>query len=70
LTAALPVDLRTLILPATEVSTGWVMIQTVRALHDESLLARLRECHEEIEPQVKCLTTRLKQAAPQELVVG
>jgi hypothetical protein len=46
------------------------MIQTARALHDESLPARLRECHEEIEPQVKCLTTRLKQAAPQELVVG
>ena len=42
--------------------------RAARALHNERLLATLRECHEETELRVKWLTTRLKEAAPQELV--
>jgi len=71
LTGELLEDLRTLILLATEVSTTWVMVaQAAQALRDDSLLATVRDFHEETELQIKWLTTRLKEAAPQALVVG
>ena len=44
--------------------------QAAQALRDDELLAVVRECHLETELQVKWLTTRIKDAAPQALVVG
>jgi hypothetical protein len=71
LTGDLLEDLRTLVLLATEVSTTWIVAgQAAQALRDEALLETVRRCHEEAELHVKWLTTRLKDAAPQALVVG
>jgi hypothetical protein len=71
LTGELIDDLRTIFLLAEEVSITWVMAgQAAQALRDDHLLASVRECHEETELQVKWLTTRIKDAAPQALVVG
>jgi hypothetical protein len=64
-------DLRRLYLSAEEVSITWVMAgQAAQALRDRNLLAVVRECHVETELQVKWLTTRIKVASPQALVVG
>jgi hypothetical protein len=64
-------DLRALFLAAEEVSITWVMAgQAAQAARDAELLATVSECHSEVELQVKWLTTRIKVAAPQTLVVG
>jgi hypothetical protein len=64
-------DLRVLFLAAEEVSITWVMVgQAAQAARDAELLATVTECHTEVELQVKWLTTRIKVAAPQTLVVG
>ena len=64
-------DLRTLLLAAEEVSITWVMAgQAAKAARDAELLAVVSDCHVEVELQVKWLTTRIKVAAPQVLVVG
>ena len=64
-------DLRALLLSAERVSITWVMAgQAAQALRDENLLSTVRACHVETELQVKWLTTRIKAAAPQALVVG
>ena len=64
-------DLRALLLSAERVSITWVMAgQAAQALRDEHLLSTVRACHLETELQVKWLTTRIKAAAPQALVVG
>jgi hypothetical protein len=64
-------DLRALLLSAERVSITWVMAgQAAQALRDEHLLSTVRGCHVETELQVKWLTTRIKAAAPQALVVG
>lgn len=64
-------DLRELFLAAEEVSITWVMAgQAAQAARDEALLDVVRACHTETELQVKWLTTRIKVAAPQALVVG
>ena len=64
-------DLRALLLAAEEVSITWVMAgQAAKAARDAELLAAVSGCHVEVELQVKWLTTRIKVAAPQALVVG
>jgi hypothetical protein len=64
-------DLRVLLLSAERVSITWVIAgQAAQALRDENLLSTVRTCHLETELQVKWLTTRIKAAAPQALVVG
>jgi hypothetical protein len=64
-------DLRTLFLAAEEVSITWVMAgQAAQAARDQELLDTVRACHTEVELQVKWLTTRIKVASPQALVVG
>jgi hypothetical protein len=71
LTGELVDDLRTIFLLTEEVSITWVIAgQAAQALRDAHLLNTVRECHEETELQVKWLTTRIKDAAPQALVVG
>jgi hypothetical protein len=63
-------DLRALFLAAEEVSITWVMAgQAAQAARDADLLETVTECHTETELQVKWLTTRIKVAAPQALVV-
>jgi len=63
--------LRTLFLAAEEVSITLVMAgQAAQAARDAELLAVVRECHAEVELQVKWLTTRIKVAAPQALVTA
>jgi len=44
--------------------------QAAQAARDAELLAVVTACHEETELQVKWLTTRIKVASPQALVVG
>ncbi len=64
-------DLRTLFLAAEETSITWVMAgQAAQAARDAALLQAVTECHTETELQVKWLTTRIKVASPQALVVG
>ena len=64
-------DLRSLFIAAEEVSITWVMAgQAAQAKRDAELLETVRECHVEVELQVKWFTTRIKVAAPQALVVG
>jgi hypothetical protein len=64
-------DLRALFLAAEEVSITWVMAgQAAQAARDQELLQLVGKCHIEVELQVKWLTTRIKVASPQALVVG
>lgn len=64
-------DLRALFLAAEEVSITWVMAgQAAQAKRDAELLQTVRDCHAGVELQVKWLTTRIKVASPQALVVG
>ena len=64
-------DLRKLFLAAEEVSITWVMAgQAAQAARDAELLRAVSECHSEVDLQVKWLTTRIKVASPQVLVVG
>jgi hypothetical protein len=64
-------DLRGLFLAAEDVSITWVMAgQAAQATRDAALLETVSRCHLEVELQVKWLTTRIKVAAPQALVVG
>jgi hypothetical protein len=64
-------DLRDLFLRAEEVSITWVMAgQAAQAARDGELLEVVRACHVETELQVKWLTTKIREAAPQALVVG
>ena len=44
--------------------------QAAQAARDAELLETVTRCHTETELQVKWLTTRIKVAAPQALVVG
>ena len=58
-------------LSAEEASITWVMAgQAAQAARDAELLETVTRCHTETELQVKWLTTRIKVAAPQALVVG
>ena len=56
---------------ATFIRETWTMIgQAGQALRDESLLTVVGECSAEIQIQIQWLETRMKQAAPQALVVA
>ena len=64
-------ELRTLYLRAQEVAITWTMTsQAAKALRDSDLLTVATECQSEVEAQAKWLTTRIKVAAPQAIVLG
>lgn len=64
-------DLHDLYLMATEVNVSWVVIgQAAQGLHDKALLATVQACDKETNTQLKWLMTRMKQSAPQTLIVA
>jgi len=64
-------DLQDLYLLASLVDITWTMVkQAGQGLRDEELLDVVRACDEETEKQLKWLSTRMKQAAPQALLVA
>jgi hypothetical protein len=64
-------DLHDLYLMATEVNISWVVIrQAAQGLHDLALLAAVQECDSETELQLKWIMARMKQSAPQSLIVA
>jgi hypothetical protein len=61
-------DLRELFLLASDVSLGWTVLgQAAQAARDEALLELVSESHPDTLRQLKWVTTRIKQAAPQVL---
>jgi len=64
-------DLQDLFVLASLVQITWTMVQQAgQALRDEELLAVVRRCTPENEVQLAWLRSRMKQAAPQALVVA
>lgn len=64
-------DLQDLYLLASLVDITWTMIkQAAQGLRDEELLAVVADCDSQTETQLKWLSTRMKQAAPQALILG
>jgi hypothetical protein len=64
-------DLQDLYVMAAEVDIVWTLVgQAARGARDDELLAVVTGCEEETAIQLKWLRTRLKQAAPQALVVA
>jgi hypothetical protein len=64
-------DLHDLYLMAAECDMAWTLIgQAAQGLRDEELLAVVRACEGATATQMKWLRTRMKQAAPQALVVA
>jgi hypothetical protein len=64
-------DLQDLYLMATECDICWTVIgQAAQGARDEELLDVVKACEGETSIQVKWLKTRMKQAAPQALVVA
>jgi hypothetical protein len=64
-------DLRRLYLMAQECQIDWEMVgQGAKAARDKELLATVTDCMERTDVQVRWLTTRIKEAAPQTLTVG
>jgi hypothetical protein len=64
-------DLHDLYLMATECDIAWTVIaQAAQGARDDELLATVRACEGETAIQLKWLKTRMKQAAPQTLVVA
>jgi hypothetical protein len=64
-------DLQDLYLMATECDICWTVIgQAAQGARDEELLEIVHTCEGETSIQVKWLKTRMKQAAPQALVVA
>ena len=64
-------DLQDLYLMAAECDIAWTLVgQAAQGLRDEDLLAVVRACEGETSTQLKWLRTRMKQAAPQALVVA
>jgi hypothetical protein len=61
-------DLRELYLLASDASLGWTVLgQGAQAARDRELLDVVSECHPDTLRQIKWVTTRIKQAAPQAL---
>ena len=61
-------DLRELFLLASDVSIGWTMLgQAAQAARDAELLELVSRAHPDTLRQLKWVTTRVKQAAPQVL---
>jgi hypothetical protein len=64
-------DLQDLYLMAAECDITWTLIgQAAQGLRDDELLEVVTACEKETAMQLKWLRTRLKQAAPQALVVA
>jgi hypothetical protein len=64
-------DLQDVYLMTCECAITWTVVaQAAQALRDRDLLAVVTECHTETDVQGKWLKTRMKQAAPQALVVA
>jgi hypothetical protein len=64
-------DLQDLYLMATECDITWTLIgQAAQGLRDDDLLGVVRDCEQETAIQLKWLKTRMKEAAPQALVVA
>ncbi|WP_037679218.1 hypothetical protein [Streptomyces albus] len=64
-------DLRHLYLAAQEAGLLWLLLgQVARAVRDQGLLDDVEELHRETLGQIRWLTTRLKNAAPQVLATA
>ena len=64
-------DLQDLLVLATLVQTTWtVIMQGAQGLRDEELLEISEHCNAETQRQIAWLTTRIKVAAPQALIVA
>lgn len=64
-------DLHDLYLMATECDITWTLVeQAAKGLRDEDLISVISECESETAMQVKFLTTRMKAAATQSLIVS
>jgi hypothetical protein len=64
-------DLHDLYLMATECDIAWTLVgQGAQGARDSDLLTVVEECEAETAIQLKWLKTRMKQAAPQALVVA
>jgi hypothetical protein len=64
-------DLQDLVLIASLVDTTYTVIkQAASALRDEDLLGFITRCHGQTETQLAWIGTRMKQAAPQALLVA
>jgi hypothetical protein len=64
-------DLQDLLLLATLLHSSWLMvIQAAQGSRDDQLLRTAHDCQAHAEQQLTWLTTRLKEAAPQALLVA
>jgi hypothetical protein len=64
-------DLQDLWMLASFVHLTWTVLeQAAHELRDHGLVAVVRSCDRDVEVQLQWLTTRIKQAAPQALIVG
>ena len=64
-------DLQDLYLLANLVDVTWMMVkQAALALRDDQLVAVVGQCEAQIKVQLSWLTTRMKQAAPQALIIA
>ena len=64
-------DLHDLYLMATECDLSWTLVgQAAQGARDRELLGVVQNCEQESATQLKWLQTRMKQAAPQALVVA
>lgn len=64
-------DLQDLYLLANLVDVTWMMVkQAALGLRDEELIEVATECDGQVKVQLRWLTTRMKQAAPQALIVA
>ena len=64
-------DLQDLYLLANLVDVTWMMVkQAALALRDDQLVAVVGQCDAQIKVQLSWLTTRMKQAAPQALIIA
>jgi hypothetical protein len=64
-------DLHDLYLMANEVDIAWTLIaQAAQGARDKALFATVTACDGETEQQIRWLRTRMKQAAPQALLVA
>jgi hypothetical protein len=64
-------DLQDLYVLASLVDITWTVVeQAGKALRDRDLLSVVGQCQQETEVQLRWITTRIKQAAPQALLVA
>ena len=64
-------DLHDLYLMAAECDMSWTLVgQAAKGLRDTALVAVVEDCEQHTAVQLKWLRTRLKQAAPQALIVA